>query len=216
MENLVNGGKWGEISRKQIELGTFQCASLDIKRSFNCYSDPTDPSPPPKKRRKKKKRMQRKRKEELEILQFNSYPPHASPVIFKSRVAEQRLITGAEGKAKFFGPERRGTRQARGICVLSATGRQGSANVFIFWGIIKRVVQHPWRTPVDRTKVGNNVSDTTLVWLCPEESALHPLSPPARAPSHPFRPPTPSPPLPRSPPAYLPLYACPPQIQTPN
>lgn len=24
----------------------------------------------------------------------------------------------------------------------------------------------------DRTKVGNNVSDTTFVWLCPESSAL--------------------------------------------
>lgn len=169
----------------------------------------------PKKKKKKEKEDAEKEKGRIRDSPYQPLP-HASPVIFKSRVAEQRLITGAEGKAKFFGPERRGTRQARGICVLSATGRQGSANVFIFRGIIKRVVQHPWRTPVDRTKVGNNVSDTTLVWLCPEESALHPLSPPARAPSHPFRPPTPSPPPPRSPPAYLPLYACPPQIQTPN
>lgn len=60
----------------------------------------------------------------------------------------------------------------------------------------------------DRTKVGNNVSDTTFVWLCPESSALHPLSP-TRTHN-----PLPAQPLPIS--SSLPLYACPPQIQTPN
>lgn len=117
MENFVNGGKWEEISRKQIELGSrsFQCASLDIERP-NWQSDPTN-CPNWSQKRKKEKEKEETEKEKGRIRdsqQLVSTPlPHASPVIFKSRVAEQRLITGAEGKAKFFGPERGTTRQGR-------------------------------------------------------------------------------------------------------
>lgn len=64
-------------------------------------------------------------------------------------------------------------------------------------GIIKRVAV----TLGDRNEVGNNVSDTRLVCGFAPTSVARPST------LHsPFRPPPPD----------LPLYACPPQIQTPN
>lgn len=157
----------------------------------------------PTKKKKKKRKKPKKEKEEAEkekgkgrirdspTTRINPSPTRI-PVIFKSRVAEQRLITGAEGKAKFFGPERgirRDKAGSRHLCTIRNRKARKRKCVY-FRGIIKRVVQRPWRTPVDRTKVGNNVSDTTLVWLCPEERLRStPLSRPLAL-SHPFRPPT--------------------------
>lgn len=78
-------------------------------------SDPTTnwTPEPPNEKNQKRKRGDREGERERRNYDSRINPSTHPPVIFKSRVAEQQLITGAEGKAKFFGPERGTTRQGR-------------------------------------------------------------------------------------------------------
>ncbi|KAK1135875.1 hypothetical protein K0M31_000447 [Melipona bicolor] len=140
----------------------------------------------------------------------------ASAVIFKSGPAEQQLITGrVEARRSSFvqneGTDERGT-QARGtggktgvaqqqqgkeaqMCLFSGNNKKGRPGASVTQAAIVRKLGIMFRT---RRSSG----------FAPRALALHPLSP-TRTHN-----PLPAQPLPIS--SSLPLYACPPQIQTPN
>lgn len=168
-----------EISRKQIgESWNFSMCFVrcsDPTVQFTMVSDPTNCTDRDEemklKHQKSKKQTKEKRRQNSQHLVST-----ASAVIIKSRLAEQQLITRRVEMQGEVLSSRTRDRQGR----LEATAetrlwnRARKRKCVYFQGIIKRVVQHPWRGG-DRTKVRNNVSDTTFVWLCPR-ALLHPLT----------------------------------------
>lgn len=160
MENFRKRGKKekklvGNKLNLEAELfNALRQIQSDPTGSLTQRTAPTDPNQEKKKKKKRKKPKKEKEEAEKEkgkgrirdspTTRINPSPTRI-PVIFKSRVAEQRLITGAEGKAKFFGPERgirRDKAGSRHLCTIRNRKARKRKCVY-FRGIIKRVVQRP-------------------------------------------------------------------------